>query len=343
MIAMRVAILGAGGVGGYYGGLLASSGQDVILIARGKHLAAIQECCPCMESVHGDLRIQPAQATDDPAQVGPVDLVLVAVKSYDLDAAAEVSRALVGPETSVLPLLDGLDAAERLAAVLGTERILIGFTHISSSVVAPGVIRQVSPVQRITFGEQDGSITSRTERIRDVLAASGVEVVLTRTPRVALWEKFVFIASISGVCCIGAPAARSGAGHARGSRTICGRPARGGSSGAGTGDCPPSRHRQANPAADGGICARNKAFDACRPGSRASSRAGSDEWHRETIWPGKRNPDPSSPRDLWRAQAQCRIESQLELKGRRTQKGKKEPCLGRQGREPDRQKRQRER
>lgn len=199
---MRVAILGAGGVGGYYGGLLASSGQDVILIARGKHLAAIQKHGLCVESIHGDLTVKPAQATDDPTQVGTVDLVLVAVKSYDLDAAAKASRALVGPETSVLPLLNGLDATERLAAVLGTEQILIGLTHISSSVVAPGVIRQVSPVRRITFGERDGSIRSRTEHIRDVLAGSGAEVVLTRRPRVALWEKFVFIASISGVCCL---------------------------------------------------------------------------------------------------------------------------------------------
>lgn len=199
---MRIAIVGPGGVGGYYGGLLASSGQDVTLIARGKHLAAILENGLCVESVHGDFTIQPTQATDDPAQVGPVDLVLIAVKSYDLDSAAEASRALVGPTTSVLPLLNGLDAADRLAAVLGTEQVLIGLTHISSSIAAPGVIRQVSPVRRITFGEQDGSISSRSERIRDVLATSGAEVVLTRTPQVALWEKFVFIASISGVCCL---------------------------------------------------------------------------------------------------------------------------------------------
>jgi 2-dehydropantoate 2-reductase len=182
--------------------LLAGSGQDVTLIARGTHLAAIQERGLFVESVHGDFTIQPAQATDDPTQVGRVDLVLVAVKSYDLDAAAEASRALVGPNTSVLPLLNGLDAADRLATVLGAEQVLIGLTHISSSVAAPGVIRQVSPVRRITFGEQDGSISSRAERIRDVLAASGVEAVLTRTARVALWEKFVFLASISGVCCL---------------------------------------------------------------------------------------------------------------------------------------------
>jgi 2-dehydropantoate 2-reductase len=202
---MKVAVLGAGGVGGYYGGLLARSGQDVTFIARGEHLAAIREHGLRVESIHGDFEVRPARATDDPAQVGSVDLVLVAVKSYDLVAAAEAAWPLVGPETVVLPLLNGLDAAERLAAVLGDEHVLAGLTHISSSVAAPGVIRQISPVRRITFGERAATlarITPRAERLRAALAASDAQVVLTPAIDVALWEKFVFIASISGVCCI---------------------------------------------------------------------------------------------------------------------------------------------
>jgi 2-dehydropantoate 2-reductase len=199
---MKIAVLGAGGVGGYYGGLLAHSGQQVTFIARGEHLQAIQEHGLRVESVHGDFEIQPARATDDPAEVGPVDLALVTVKSYNLEAAAEMARPLVGPETAVIPLLNGLDAADRLAAVLGDEPVLAGLTHISSSIVAPGVIRQISPVRRITFGERNGAITPRALHIRDVLAASGAEAIVTPAVEVALWEKFVFIASISGVCCL---------------------------------------------------------------------------------------------------------------------------------------------
>lgn len=202
---MKIAVLGAGGIGGYYGGLLARSGQDVTFIARGEHLAAIREHGLRVESVHGDFEVHPARATDDPAQVGSVDLVLVTVKSYDLVAAAKAARPLVGPETVVLPLLNGLDAAERLAAVFGDEHVLAGLAHISSSVAAPGVIRQISPVRRITFGERAATLarfTPRAERIRAALAATDAQVVLTPTIDVALWEKFVFIASISGVCCI---------------------------------------------------------------------------------------------------------------------------------------------
>lgn len=199
---MRIAILGAGGVGGYYGGLLARSGQDVTFVARSAHLEAIRAHGLRVESIHGDFEVRPAKATDDPGEIAPVDLVLVAVKDYDLEAASEMARPLIGRETAVLPLLNGLDAAERLAAVLGQEHVLAGLTHISSSIAAPGVVRQISPVRRVTFGERDGRITPRAERIRDVLAASGAEAVLTPAIDVALWEKFVFIASISGVCCL---------------------------------------------------------------------------------------------------------------------------------------------
>lgn len=199
---MNIAILGAGGVGGYYGGLLAQSGHDVAFIARGAHLAALQQHGLRVDSVHGDLRVHPVRATDDPAEVGPVDLVLVAVKSYDLEAAAKAARPLVGPETAVLPLLNGLDAAQRTAAVLGEGPVLAGLTHISSSLAAPGLVRQVSQVRRITFGERDGTMTQRARRIGEALASSGAEVLLSDQIEVALWEKFLFIASISGVCCL---------------------------------------------------------------------------------------------------------------------------------------------
>lgn len=199
---MHIAILGAGGVGGYYGGLLARSGHDVAFLARGPHLAALREKGLRVESVHGDFAVHPTLATDDPGEIGPVDLVLVAVKSYDLDAAAEVARPLVGPSTAVLPLLNGLDAAQRLAAVLGDGPVLAGLTHISSSLAAPGLIRQISSVRRVTFGERDGTATPRARHIQDTLASSGIEVILSDQVEVAIWDKFLFIASISGVCCL---------------------------------------------------------------------------------------------------------------------------------------------
>lgn len=199
---MRITILGAGGIGGYYGGLLARAGHDVVFLARGAHLAAMQERGLRVESVHGDFVLPAVEATDDPGHVGPVDLVLVTVKSYDLEHAAEGARPMLGPQTVVLPLLNGLDAADRLAARLGEAPVLAGVTHISSSIAAPGLIRQVSPLRRIMLGERNGAITPRAERIRDALAASGAEVILAPAIDVALWEKFLFIASISGVCCL---------------------------------------------------------------------------------------------------------------------------------------------
>lgn len=199
---MRIAILGAGGVGGYYGGLLARSGHDVAFVARGAHLTALQEQGLRVESVHGDFKVRPVQATDKPGEIGPVDLVLVAVKNYDLDTAAEAVRPLVSPDTAVLPLLNGLDAAERLAAVVGDGPMLAGLTHISSSVAAPGLIRQISRVRRITLGERDGAVTARVRRIGEALALSGIEVIVSDQIDVALWDKFLFIASISGLCCL---------------------------------------------------------------------------------------------------------------------------------------------
>jgi 2-dehydropantoate 2-reductase len=199
---LKIAVFGAGGVGGYYGALLAQSGQHVALVARGQHLQAIRENGLRVESVHGDFSVRPAQATDRPEAIGPVDLVLVTVKTYDLEAAAEAMHPLLSSQTMVLPLLNGLEATDVLAAALGAEHVLPGLTHVSSSVVAPGVIRQVSPLQRITFGETDGTITPRAQGLRKVLADANIDVVLSQSVEEALWEKFVFIAAISGVCCL---------------------------------------------------------------------------------------------------------------------------------------------
>jgi 2-dehydropantoate 2-reductase len=192
---MRIAVVGAGGVGGYYGGLLARAGNEVALIARGAHLQAIREHGLRVESAYGDFVVRPQHATDRPAEVGPVDIIIFAVKMYDLEEAGRAARPLVGPETVVLPLENGLDAPDLLGALLGAEHVLPAVTYVSSTLVSPGVIRQAGPLQRIVFGEAGGDITPRAERVRDTLAAGGIEAVLTEDVQAALWNKFILMAA----------------------------------------------------------------------------------------------------------------------------------------------------
>src|SRR5512134_462680 len=150
---MKILIMGTGGVGGYYGGLLAKDGNDVTFIARGAHLYALRHAGLQVKSIHGDFTISPANATDDPAKVGSVDLILFSVKTYHTDEAAEAMRPAIGPQTAVLSLQNGIDAAERIGKVIGAEHMIGGATWLSSSVEAPGVIKQISQFRRIVFGE----------------------------------------------------------------------------------------------------------------------------------------------------------------------------------------------
>ena len=194
---MKIAIMGTGGVGGYYGGLLAHSGQDVTFIARGAHLAAIREKGLQVKSVLGGFLVSPAHATDNPAEVGPVDLILFATKTYHTDEAAQAIRLMVGPDTVVLPLQNGVDAAERIGAVVGTEHLLGGATWLSAAIEAPGVIGQYSQFRRIVLGELDGRKTPRAQQVFDALNATGATVELSDNIAKVLWTKFVFIASVS--------------------------------------------------------------------------------------------------------------------------------------------------
>jgi len=196
---MKIAIMGTGGVGGYYGGLLAHSGQDVTFIARGAHLAAIREKGLRVKSVLGDFLVSPAHATDNPAEVGPVDLILFATKTYHTDEAAQAIRLMVGPDTVVLPLQNGVDAAERIGAVAGTEHLLGGATWLSAAIEAPGVIGQYSQFRRIVLGELDGRKTPRAQQVFDALNATGATVELSDNIAKVLWTKFVFIASVSAL------------------------------------------------------------------------------------------------------------------------------------------------
>ena len=196
---MRIAIMGTGGVGGYYGGLLSQQGQEVIFIARGAHLQAMRAQGLHVKSVHGDFLVSPARATDDPAEVGPVDLILFTTKTYHTDVAAQAIKPLVGQETVVVPLQNGIDAAERLGAYVGREHLVGGVTWLSAAIEAPGVIGQYSQFRRVVLGEFDGKMTARLKTIYETLQATGIAVELSADILKVLWTKFVFISAASAL------------------------------------------------------------------------------------------------------------------------------------------------
>ncbi len=197
---MRIAIFGTGGVGGYLGGRLAEAGEEVIFIARGEHLRAIQTGGLRVESILGDFIIQPAQASDNPAEVGPVDVVLVGVKTWQVSEAAQALRPLVGPDTVVTPLQNGVDAPGELAAVLGVEHVLGGLCGMMAFIAGPGHIRHTGIEPFIAFGELDHRHSERVERLRQAfLRAKGVIVEVPADIHVAMWQKFMLIATWSGV------------------------------------------------------------------------------------------------------------------------------------------------
>ncbi len=195
---MKIAVMGSGGIGGYFGGLLAKAGNEVTFLARGAHLAAIEKDGLTIQSVAGDFHVRPA-ATDNPAAVGTVELILFSVKSYDTDSAAEQIVPLVGSGTAVLCLQNGVDNEEKLEARLGADRILYGVAHILSTIKAPGVIAQTGGPRSIRFGERDGRPSLRTTRILDVMKQAGINADVSAKILIDLWEKFVFICAQGGV------------------------------------------------------------------------------------------------------------------------------------------------
>lgn len=204
---MRIAVYGTGGVGGYFGGLLTQAGHEVAFLARGPHLAAIRENGLQVCSVNGDFHIFPAQATDDPREVGPVDLVIVAVKHFHLAEVAGHISPLVGRETMVVPLLNGVDAHEPLIASVGKEPVVGGLCSVVAYLESPGVIRQESKLRRVVVGELDRMKSDRVEQLVQAWANAGAEAVHAGDIHAALWTKFLFIASFGGVgALVGLPA-----------------------------------------------------------------------------------------------------------------------------------------
>ena len=196
---MQIAIFGTGGVGGYFGGRLAQAGEDVTFIARGAHLQAIRTAGLKVESTSGGFTIYPAKATDDVNEVGAVELVIVGVKAWQVPEAARAMKPLVGANTTVVPMENGVEAVPQLVAELGAERVIGGLCRIVSYIVEPGHIRHAGFTPTIIIGELENRRTERITRIEHVLQHAGLDVTIADDIQVALWMKFLFIASFSGV------------------------------------------------------------------------------------------------------------------------------------------------
>jgi len=196
---MRIAVFGAGGVGGYFGGRLAQAGEDVVFIARGDHLKAMVTHGLRVDSVKGDFVLKPVKATDDPAKAGIMDVILVGVKAWQVTNAAEAMRPMVGPETFVLPLQNGLEAPTQLAAVLGDQHVLGGLCGLSTYIVGPGHIRHAGADPFVRFGELDNRPSDRVKRLQKVFERAGVIAKIPQDIQVALWMKFLLITAWSGV------------------------------------------------------------------------------------------------------------------------------------------------
>jgi 2-dehydropantoate 2-reductase len=192
---MKILVMGAGAVGGFYGAALARRGHDVTFVARGAHLDALRARGLTIRRSGDTTTIHPVRAVADPAEEGRgVELVLFTVKGYDTDGAARALRPVVESHTSVLTLQNGVESEARLGAALGAERILLGATTISTTVSEPGVIEQANPLQRIELGEPSGAVTPRVETIAAALRDAGVEIRVSTDVRRAVWDKFVRLA-----------------------------------------------------------------------------------------------------------------------------------------------------
>jgi 2-dehydropantoate 2-reductase len=196
---MRIAVMAAGAVGGYFGGRLAAAGHDVVFFARGAHLAAIRKNGLQVKSILGDFHITQATATDSSDGIAAVDIVLFAVKLWDTEQAAELLRPLVSPATRVITLQNGIDSVERIEPILGRGRVVPGLTQIASVIAAPGVISHTSPFHRMRFNHPDAHADSMLAAFVAAGEAAGLDIALSDNILADLWEKFVFLVGMSSV------------------------------------------------------------------------------------------------------------------------------------------------
>jgi 2-dehydropantoate 2-reductase len=196
---MRIAVVGAGGVGGGFGAALAKAGADVVFIARGAHLAAMKSEGLKVQGGRGETHLVPTRATDDPASIGQVDIVLFCVKLWDVESAGQKIRPLIGPDTAVIPLQNGVDAAERLIPILGPDAVMGGVAQISASIVGPGLIQQVGSFMRMIFGELDGKRRKRAEDFLALCLKAGFDATLSEQILTELWMKFILLAGNASI------------------------------------------------------------------------------------------------------------------------------------------------
>ncbi len=199
---MRIAAMAAGAVGGYFGARLAAAGHDVFFIARGAHRDAMLSNGLKVESVHGDVHLPKPNVSDDPAKIGPVDVVLFAVKLWDTEKAAEQARPLLGPNTRVITLQNGVDSYERIAPIVGPERAIAGVTYVVTVIDRPGVIKQTSTFQSIICGTSDGRPDAPLEAFVAAAKAAGIPITLSDNIARDRWHKFIFLSATSGATAI---------------------------------------------------------------------------------------------------------------------------------------------
>jgi len=199
---MRIAVIGAGGVGGYFGGRLAQAGHDVSFVARGAHLAAIRERGLVLESARGDATIANAMATDDPATLAPCDVVMFCVKLWDVEAVAQQIVPLVAKDGVVIPFQNGLESPRILARALGAQRVQGGVAYIAATIRAPGVIAHTGTMARLRIGAFPGGPADRAAVFVDACTKAGIEAENSADIERALWEKFCFLSAFSGCTCL---------------------------------------------------------------------------------------------------------------------------------------------
>ena len=196
---MKIAIMGSGGVGGYFGAKLALAGNDVTFIARGAHLDAIRKNGLQVKTDTAELKVNPAKATDDPATIGTVDLVLFTTKLYDTTEAAAQLKPVMGPDTFIVTIQNGVSGADLIGEVLGAGKVLAGSTYIISHLEEPGVIRHMGTFQRIVFGELDGAMSARGRTFEQVCKDADIDVEFSDKVLTTMWEKFIPLTVMSGM------------------------------------------------------------------------------------------------------------------------------------------------
>jgi 2-dehydropantoate 2-reductase len=196
---MKIAVIGAGGVGGTFGAALANAGADVWFLARGAHLDAMRTAGLRIVSARGDTHLVPTQATHDPAAIGPVDIVLFCVKLWDVESAGEHIRPIVGPATAVIPLQNGIDSSDRLIPILGAGAVMGGVAQVSATIEEPGVVRQTGTFMRLVFGELAGGRSARGDAFAALCRKAGFDAEHSDKIRTELWLKFIILATNSAI------------------------------------------------------------------------------------------------------------------------------------------------